>query len=454
MSNVYIFDLRKSQARFVEPKLYHSSYPIFLPNLRRLSKPKLPSRSYESMQLPAVVEEVSLNATQYNVTATDDKNFWAWLSSLISAGGSINGTTELPRPAAAESCLPCKCGLTNTQKRIVGGVETQINQYPWMVLMMFRGRFYCGGSVISSRYVLTAAHCVDRFDPNLMSIRILEHDRNSTTESETQEFKVEKVIKHSGYSTFNYNNDIALVKLKDAIRFEGKMRPVCLPEQGDALNPLVFNDNVDLRLTQITNSVSFLAVSVLSANAGKTFAGLNGTVTGWGAVQEAGAISQTLQEVTVPILTNAQCRASGYPSRRITDNMLCAGYEKGKKDSCQGDSGGPLHIINNDTYQVVEYDEFRFYWKMRKNCEIVCLVHDYGEVRFTSHLAIILQLNGSTKTHLNSQEWYPGARDAQGLATPVFTAGLELFLLVEYFFRELKTFRSNRRFCETIQVFI
>lgn len=68
---------------------------------------------------------------------------------------------------------------------------------------------------------------------------------------------------------------------------------------------------------------------------GKTFAGLNGTVTGWGAVQEAGAISQTLQEVKVPILTNTECRASNYPSRRITDNMLCAGYQEGKKDSCQ-----------------------------------------------------------------------------------------------------------------------
>lgn len=58
-------------------------------------------------------------------------------------------------------------------------------------------------------------------------------------------------------------------------------------------------------------------------------------MTGWGAVQEAGAISQTLQEVTVPILTNAECRASKYPSRKITDNMLCAGYQEGKKDSCQ-----------------------------------------------------------------------------------------------------------------------
>lgn len=71
----------------------------------------------------------------------------------------------------------------------------------------------------------------------------------------------------------------------------------------------------------------------------KTFAGLNGTVTGWGATAESGAISQTLQEVTVPILSNADCRASKYPSQRITDNMLCAGYKEGSKDSCQ--------VINN-----------------------------------------------------------------------------------------------------------
>lgn len=66
-----------------------------------------------------------------------------------------------------------------------------------------------------------------------MTVRILEHDRNSTTESETQDYKVEKAIKHSGYSTLNYDNDIALIKLKDPIKFQDKMRPVCLPEAGD-----------------------------------------------------------------------------------------------------------------------------------------------------------------------------------------------------------------------------
>jgi len=58
-------------------------------------------------------------------------------------------------------------------------------------------------------------------------------------------------------------------------------------------------------------------------------------VTGWGAVNEGGMVSQTLREVTVPILSNAECRATKYPPNKITDNMLCAGYTEGGKDSCQ-----------------------------------------------------------------------------------------------------------------------
>lgn len=56
---------------------------------------------------------------------------------------------------------------------------------------------------------------------------------------------------------------------------------------------------------------------------------------GWGALKEGGTISDTLQEVTVPILSNSECRKTGYGTTRITDNMLCAGLPKGGKDSCQ-----------------------------------------------------------------------------------------------------------------------
>lgn len=57
-------------------------------------------------------------------------------------------------------------------------------------------------------------------------------------------------------------------------------------------------------------------------------------MTGWGAVREGGMVSKFLQEVTVPILSNLECK-SKYSSSKITDNMICAGYNKGGKDSCQ-----------------------------------------------------------------------------------------------------------------------
>lgn len=122
------------------------------------------------------------------------------------------------------------CGLTNKHNRIVGGVETLVNQYPWMALLMYRGQFYCGGTVINSRFVLTAAHCIDRFDASKMTVRISEHDWKITNETKTHDFQVNYTLKHIGYSTTNYNNDIALIKLKTPVQFRGSMRPVCLPE--------------------------------------------------------------------------------------------------------------------------------------------------------------------------------------------------------------------------------
>lgn len=79
---------------------------------------------------------------------------------------------------------------------------------------------------------------------------------------------------------------------------------------------------------------------------------LQGVVTGWGAIREGGPTSDTLQEVQVPIMSNSECRKSKYGERRITDNMLCAGYKDGGKDSCQGDSGGPLHVVQHGQHQL------------------------------------------------------------------------------------------------------
>uniref|UniRef100_A0A8W7K914 Peptidase S1 domain-containing protein n=1 Tax=Anopheles albimanus TaxID=7167 RepID=A0A8W7K914_ANOAL len=239
--------------------------------------------------------------------------FIEWLAGLI-------GTTTTPAPEVLnppESCPMCKCGRTNRLTRIVGGQETQVNQYPWMTMLQYSGTFYCGGSLISDRHVLTAAHCVHGFNPKKISVVLMEHDRVSTTESMTRSARVLRVIEHKGYNSNNYNSDIAILRLDTVMTIDDKLRPVCLPTPK------------------------------------KPFSGYDGIVTGWGATSENGAISTNLQEVTVPIMSNADCRKTGYGASRITDNMMCAGYSEGKKDSCQGDSGGPLHIMKQDSTENI-----------------------------------------------------------------------------------------------------
>lgn len=75
--------------------------------------------------------------------------------------------------------------------------------------------------------------------------------------------------------------------------------------------------------------------SVCLPEKGKSFTGRQGVATGWGATSEGGSLASKLQEVTVDIMSNEDCKKTGYGQSRITDNMLCAGYKEGKKDSCQ-----------------------------------------------------------------------------------------------------------------------
>jgi hypothetical protein len=69
--------------------------------------------------------------------------------------------------------------------------------------------------------------------------------------------------------------------------------------------------------------------------AGKSFSGMKGVVTGWGVTEPYGPPSDVLNEVTVPIISNDECRMTAYGKKKITDNMICAGFHEGKKDSCQ-----------------------------------------------------------------------------------------------------------------------
>lgn len=229
------------------------------------------------------------------------------------------------------NCTDCVCGVANIQKRIVGGQETEVHQYPWVAMLLYGGRFYCAGSLLNDQFLLTASHCVYGFRKERISVRLLEHDRKMSHLQKIDR-KVAEVTTHPKYNARNYDNDIAVIKLDEPVEFNEVLHPVCMPTPG------------------------------------RSFKGETGIVTGWGALKVGGPTSDTLQvgtsqllsvahfsnlfghlqEVMVPILSQDECRKSRY-GNKITDNMLCGGYDEGGKDSCQGDSGGPLHIVPNGT---------------------------------------------------------------------------------------------------------
>lgn len=61
----------------------------------------------------------------------------------------------------------------------------------------------------------------------------MEHNIRSTSEAKAIDYKIKRIIKHSGYSRVNFNNDIALIMVDREIKFDNNMRPVCLPERGN-----------------------------------------------------------------------------------------------------------------------------------------------------------------------------------------------------------------------------
>jgi len=227
----------------------------------------------------------------------------------------FSGLADLLRRPSDDSCPSCTCGASHREERIVGGSIAEVNSYPWLAALQYRHKFYCGGALISNRYILTAAHCVHGVPKDQITIVLGEHDRNETDESLTQYRKIASFERHPEFQRATFNNDIAVLRMDRPIRFNKYISPACLPIDYEE----------------------------------EDFDGEIGMVAGWGRTEEKGKPSHILREVPVPIMTNDECTKTKYTTREITTTMMCAGYPNGKLDACQGDSGGPLNWEPNDS---------------------------------------------------------------------------------------------------------
>merc|ERR1711997_113725 len=198
-----------------------------------------------------------------------------------------------------------ECGIEGppSKERIVGGHEAEEHDWPWQVALFIEDAWFCGGSIISDEWVLTAAHCAD--DASYFDIMAGAHNVRASSEPHRVEITSFNGFTHEDWDHSTLANDIALIELPEAIEFNDYIKPSCLPTAGHECT-----------------------------------AGEMVSVIGWGKPSDsASSISPTLQMVHyIPVITWAEC--NDYYGI-VGDGIVCIDTTGGR-GSCNGDSGGPL----------------------------------------------------------------------------------------------------------------
>ncbi|XP_037300492.1 trypsin, alkaline C-like [Manduca sexta] len=207
-------------------------------------------------------------------------------------------------------CLGAAMAVPATD-RIVGGQITTVTSYPEIASLARRYLllFYlhsCGGTILTTKSIMTAAHCVYGDQPADWRIRV----GSTYSNSGGSVYNIESITIHPSYDRPTFNNDVAIMRTQGYITYGNLVQPGSI--------------------------------------AGANFAVAdNSTVVaaGWGSTTNGGAVVSQLRHVALRTVNQMIC-ALRYNSieKMVNENMLCAGWlNVGGKDTCQGDSGGPLY---------------------------------------------------------------------------------------------------------------
>jgi trypsin len=191
--------------------------------------------------------------------------------------------------------------------RIVGGHNISIQEVPYQISLQHDGDHFCGGSIISPNYIVTASHCTSFYDASSLTIRA----GTSTRGVGGQVINVSKIYNHPNFTEQNADCDISVLELS----------------------------------ANLTLGINVAAIALPSLNQ-KWPVGTEVLVTGWGLLSwNSTDLPEDLQGVSLNLVSQESCREA-YGENAVTDYMMCAGVSGGGKSACSEDSGGPLQVDN------------------------------------------------------------------------------------------------------------
>merc|ERR1719220_3135050 len=285
---------------------------LLLPLLLASSSSAVPSRPLrpEEHWRPARARDLSKYKPRHpTIDEETGKVYWEHkqakidkIASELRGAGSTRKGTQLD--------LKAGCGIEGPlaqEDRIVGGVEAVEHTWPWQVALFIDDAWFCGGSIISENYVLTAAHCAD--GAGYFDVMAGAHNVRASSEPHRIEITSFEGQTHPEWDPNSLYADIALVHLPEKVAFSEYIRPSCLPPASDANEEYV---------GQLTTPV------------------------GWGKnADSAGGITPDLNMVEdLPVIPMADC--ADYYGSIIYSGIMCID-STGGKGVCNGDSGGTLN---------------------------------------------------------------------------------------------------------------
>ncbi|XP_063993499.1 trypsin-like [Diachasmimorpha longicaudata] len=206
-----------------------------------------------------------------------------------------------------------------SEVRIIGGAETGIEAYPYVVSLQYNGTFdgydvehFCAGVIINERWIGTAAKCIDKRKPGEFNVRV----GSKYYFKEGVIHEIDSLLIHPKYTEIEWDYDVGLIEVHKPIEFDLKTQPVQLPLPHQELP-----------------------------------AGTNLAIVGWGATKLLGPPSPVINANIVPVISQSMCEDSlGHFT--VTPRMFCI-FKHGN-GPCVGDTGSP-GVVNNTLFGLASW---------------------------------------------------------------------------------------------------